>query len=34
MVVQICDLPEEILIEIFKFLDANEVKEATLVCSE
>lgn len=33
MVVQISDLPEEVLIEIFKKIDSKTVKEAALVCS-
>lgn len=34
MVVELSDLPEEVLIEVLKKLDAKSVKEAALVCKE
>lgn len=34
MVVLFSDLPEELLIEVFKWLDGESVKNAALVCSE
>lgn len=34
MVVELCDLPEEMLIEVLKKLDGKSVKKAALVCKE
>lgn len=34
MAVHISDLPEEVLIVIFRMLDAESVKNAALVCHE
>lgn len=31
--VELGDLPEEMLIEVFKYLDAKSVKNAAVVCS-